>query len=166
MPETASRAARLRNEKASGFHQTLKQEKGVPIPRHALLSANRHDGERMASPVPFALRFTPRHRTSPWLVWTSRCDIRGRNGLALRCLNPAVVRKLCGGLEKFDAPCRSRPAHSQVETLFKQDYKLRSMGPPGSRISGTQEIAAWLQRSAGRHTMLKGRLRSQWKSSD
>jgi hypothetical protein len=44
---------------------TLKQEKGVPIPRHALLSANRHDGERMASPVPFALRFTPQRGTSP-----------------------------------------------------------------------------------------------------
>src|ERR1700756_4337555 len=80
MPETASRAAQLHNEKASTFHQTLKQEKGVPIPRHALLSANRHDGERMASPVPFALRFTPQRGTSPVaVVCALGCDICGRN---------------------------------------------------------------------------------------
>ena len=72
----------------------LIQEKGVPIPRHALLSANRHDGERMASPVPFALRFTPRVAHPYWVVCAPGVIFAGETSLALACLNPAVARKL------------------------------------------------------------------------
>src|ERR1700756_1831389 len=132
MPETASRAAQLHNEKASTFHQTLKQEKGVPIPRHALLSANRHDGERMASPVPFALRFTPQRGTSPIaMVCVLGCDISGETDLALACLNPAVARKLWWILQiwcDFPTSCGACGALPIARANSRQIHELQVAG--------------------------------------
>jgi len=107
--------------------ETLKQEKGVPIPRHALLSANRHDGERMASPVPFALRFTPQRCKSPiGVVRALGCDICGRNWPRPGLLEPSGCAEVVVDFDKFGAISGPRVARASHH-LKRQLIQGRSM---------------------------------------